>query len=251
MVGFDRAAGRAAAARRLGIVDEVAPDAQAAAQKADLLIVAVPVRAVVDVIREAAPPPACIVHDVGSTKARIVREVEAALPEPGRFVGGHPLAGTEHTGPEAADAALFRDRIVFLTPTARTRPEVLDAVESVWRAVGARPARIDAVRHDDLVAAVSHLPHAVAYALTSAIAAAGPEAVGLTSGGFRDTTRIASSDPVMWRDIFLDNRAPVAAMLSQFEQHFARLRALVDAGDAAGLERELSRIREERRRILG
>ena len=249
MIGFDRDPARAEKARQLGIVDEVARDAKSAASGAELLIVAVPVRAIVDVIREAAPPAGCVVTDVGSTKGRIVREVEAFLAD--RFVGSHPLAGTEYTGPEAADRWLFRDRVTFVTPTARTRPEVADAVESLWRIAGARPARIEATRHDDLMAAVSHLPHAVAYALTSAIADFGPEAVGLTSGGFRDTTRIASSDPIMWRDIFLDNRAPVMAMLERFEEHFARLRALIEAGDAAGLEHELGRIRDERRRILG
>jgi prephenate dehydrogenase len=188
---------------------------------------------------------------VGSTKGRIVREVEDALPDPGRFVGGHPLAGTENIGPEAANASMFRDRVVFVTPTARTREETTVAVEAIWRSACALPTRIDATRHDDLMAAVSHLPHAVAFALTSAIADFGPDAIGLTSGGFRDTTRIASSDPVMWRDIFLDNRAPVLAMLERFEKHLARMRQLVESGDAAGLERELARIRAERRRILG
>ena len=251
VVGFDRDRARAERARALGIVDEVAADAKSAAKDADILIVAVPVRAIVQTIAEAEPPLGCLVHDVGSTKARIVREVEAQLTDPSRFIGGHPLAGTEYTGPESADRHLFRDRVAFVTPSAQTRPEIAKAAEDLWRAVGARPERIDAVRHDDLMAAVSHLPHAVAYSLTSAIADFGPEAVGLTSGGFRDTTRIASSDPIMWRDIFLDNRAPVVAMLARFEKHFARVRALIEAGDAQGLERELSRIRDERRRILG
>jgi prephenate dehydrogenase len=251
VVGTDRDPARAEVALRRGIIDEIAPDARTAAKTADLLVLAVPVGAIVPVIQEAAPPAQCIVHDVGSTKARIVREVEALLPDPSRFVGGHPLAGTEYTGPEAAERWLFRDRVTFLTPTARTRADVTDAVESLWRIAGARPARMDPLRHDDLMAAVSHLPHAVAYALTSAIAAFGPEAIGLTSGGFRDTTRIASSDPIMWRDIFLDNRAPVLAMLDRFEKHLARLRLLVEEGDAGGLERELGRIRNERQRILG
>jgi prephenate dehydrogenase len=251
VTGFDRDRARAERARELGIVDEVAADAKSAAENAEILIVAVPVRAIVQAVAEAQPPAGCLVHDVGSTKARIVREVEAVLEDPCRFVGGHPLAGTENTGPESADRHLFRDRVAFVTPSAKTRPEIVQAAEDLWRAVGARPERIDAVRHDDLMAAVSHLPHAVAYSLTSAIADFGPEAVGLTSGGFRDTTRIASSDPIMWRDIFLDNRAPVAAMLERFEKHFARVRALIEAGDAQGLERELSRIRDERRRILG
>jgi prephenate dehydrogenase len=251
--GYDRDPSRASAAQRLGILDEVATSSQQAAAGAELALLAVPVRSIVEVAGAVATalPPDCLVHDVGSTKARILAEMEAVLPQPNRFVGGHPLAGLERTGPDAADPELFRGRVAFLTPSERTDPAALQAVEGLWRAVGAQPVRMSATRHDAVMAAVSHLPHAVAYALTSAIGAFGPEACGLTSGGFRDTTRIASSDPVMWRDIFLDNRAPVLDMLDRFREHLDRLRGLIAQGDGPGLERELGRIRSERAKILG
>ncbi|HJZ88171.1 MAG TPA: prephenate dehydrogenase/arogenate dehydrogenase family protein [Polyangia bacterium] len=253
VVGFDRDPAHAARARERGIVDTVAASAAAAVAGADLVLLAVPVRALPALLADIATalPRGCLVHDVGSTKARIVAAAEATLPAPGRFVGGHPLAGLERSGPDAADAELFRDKKVFLTPTARTEPTALAAAEALWAAAGARTVRMEAGRHDALMAAVSHLPHAVAYALTAAVAAYGPETAGLSAGGFRDTTRIASSDPTMWRDIFLDNQVALCAMLDQFGKALAHLRSLIEAGEAAPLERELGRLRAQRERILG
>lgn len=252
VVGFDRDPEHAAEALARGLCDEIAPTAAAAAAGADLAILAVPVGALGELARAIAPgvPGTCLVLDVGSTKARPVAAIEAALARPGRFVGSHPLAGAERTGPGAASAELFRGRRCLLTPTDRTLPEALTGAEAVWRAVGARTVRMDAERHDAVLAAVSHLPHAAAYALVDAVAQGGPEVRGLAGGGFLDTTRIASSDPVMWRDIFLDNRERVVAMIDRLEKSLGELRRLVAAGDGSALEAALARIRAARQEIL-
>jgi prephenate dehydrogenase len=252
VIGYDADAGRAQAAQARGVIDQVAPSAEAAVEDAGLVVLAVPVRAMGPVLARIAPALAsgCNVTDVGSTKASVLAHAQASLREPGRFVGGHPMAGTEQSGPDAADGDLFRGRIAFVTPAEGASADAVEAIESMWRVCGARPVRIGAAEHDQLVAAVSHLPHAVAYALVSAVGQSGGAARGLAAGGFRDTTRIASSDPVMWRDVFLDNRDEVLAMIDRFSVHLAGLRGLIAAGDGPGLERELARIRAEREGIL-
>jgi prephenate dehydrogenase len=243
VVGQDRDPAVVQRALALGVVD-----AAGGTEGAELIVLAAPVRAIPECARALAGADA-IVTDVGSTKATIVRAGEAALG--GRFVGGHPLAGSERAGPEAADARLFEGRRVVLTPTERTDPAALARVAAMWRDVGADVATMDAEAHDRVMAAVSHLPHVVAYALAGALAALGVEELrGFAGGGLTDTSRIAATPAPMWVDVFLDNRGPILAALAAFEGRLAALRAAIEAGDGAAIARMIDEARAARARIL-
>jgi prephenate dehydrogenase len=251
ILGCDEDPAAAERARSLGICHRVVTLEQAAAAGADVVAVAVPVRSIGPVVRRLAELDVRgVVTDVGSTKAGVVRAGEAALG--GRFVGGHPLAGTERAGPDAADASLFAGRRVILTPTPRTEPAARERVTAMWQAVGATVIEMDAERHDQVMAAVSHLPHVVAYSLAGAIGAlGGAELKGLTGGGFLDTTRIASTPPRMWIDVFQDNRDALLACVDEFQEWVASLRWAILRGDAREIERILVDARTARERILG
>ncbi|HXU71608.1 MAG TPA: prephenate dehydrogenase/arogenate dehydrogenase family protein [Polyangia bacterium] len=250
VVGFDRAAAHAEAARSRGLVDEVAPDAASAARGAQLVVLAVPVGATAEVCAAiaGAVAEATLVTDVGSTKTDVVAAAEAGLPDAARFCGAHPMAGTEKSGPAAADAALFQGKLAILTPTARTSPAARAACADLWKAAGARTREMTPAAHDRAMAWVSHLPHVVAFALASAVG--GDEFAGLAGGGFADTTRIAASDPAMWRDIFLANRAALLDAIHGFEGQLAALRAAIESGDPARIEGSVLAGRSGRARVL-
>jgi cyclohexadieny/prephenate dehydrogenase len=258
-VGYDLEPAHAARALELGIVDEVAASPAAAAAGADLVVLATPVGALAAAAAALAPAleRACLVVDVGSTKAAVAAAVERSLPLPGRYVPCHPIAGTERTGPDAADAALLRGRRVLLTPTARTLPEALAAATGLWTDCGARATVLDAALHDRVLAIVSHLPHVAAFALAGAVdrlleadPALGAEARGLAGGGFLDTTRIAASDPSMWRDIFVDNRAALLPLVDALVEELGALAAAIREGDGAALLSAVTRARRGRQRVV-
>jgi prephenate dehydrogenase len=176
-----------------------------------------------------------VVTDVGSTKRRVAGVAERALRRPGRFVGSHPMAGSEQQGPDAARPGLFRDRPVILTPAETTEPEAVQRVEQLWRIFGMRVYRMDGAEHDRLVARISHLPHAVAVLLALLAERGGEDALEVASTGFGDTTRIAAGDPELWADIFLDNREAVTAVLGEWSELFERFRAALESDDRASL----------------
>jgi prephenate dehydrogenase len=244
VVGRDRDAAVAERARGLGIVDEVGE-----VGGADVVVLAVPVLAIPACAAELHIGGETVVTDVGSTKRSVVAGCEALFG--GRFVGGHPMAGSERAGPEAADAKLFTGRRVLLTPTARTDARAVAAVTEMWRSVGAEVLALDAARHDRMIAAVSHLPHAVAYALVGALAGMADELRGLSGGGFVDTTRIASTPAPMWVDVFIDNRDMLLELIDRFSDRLGALRAAIAAGDAAELGRTIDEARRARAAILG
>ncbi len=242
------------AALASGAVDEACATAAEAAPGADLVVIALPVRAVPDAARELAPhlAPGTVVTDVGSTKAALTRGVEAVLPPGVPFVGGHPIAGTEESGFTASFAGLYRGARCLLTPGATSTPEAVATVRGLWEGVGMRVDVMDAAAHDRILAVISHLPHVVAYALVNAAAqadAALPGLLSYTGGGFRDFTRIAASHPAMWRDICLDNREEVLRALDEFLAEAGRLRSLIAAGDDAGLEEAFAAARVVRRSL--
>lgn len=244
VVGQDGDPRHAERALELGIVDEIG-----AVASADVVVLAVPVRSIPACAR-ALGPVAGVVTDVGSTKAAVVGGGEAVFG--GRFVGGHPMAGSERSGPDAADARLFEGRRVILTPTARTEPEALARVAAMWREVGAIIVEMDAERHDRILAAVSHLPHAVAYALAGALGALGAESFrGLAGGGLTDTTRIAATPAPMWIDVFLENKGPLLEALDAFAGELGALRAAIERDDAAAIAAIIEGARAARARILG
>jgi prephenate dehydrogenase len=251
VLGVDREPAHRAAAARLGMADAVTDRLEALAS-ADLVVLAVPVAAIRRLVGEVAGriAPGCLVTDVGSVKAPILAAGEAALPD-GRFVAAHPIAGRERSGPDAARPDLFAGATCVLTPGARPRAESVARIEALWRATGARVVRMEAGWHDEVFAAVSHLPHLVAYALMDAVLRMerGAERIGFAAGGLRDFTRVASSHPDMWRDIFLMNREPLLRALQSYREALDGLEAAVRAADGEGLVRRLQQARSAREEL--
>ncbi|QEM68696.1 prephenate dehydrogenase/arogenate dehydrogenase family protein [Geobacter sp. FeAm09] len=240
IVGIDTDRSNLEQALSLGIVDEIAPDAAQGVRDAQVVFVSVPVCAIPAVVREIAPflPAGCIVSDGGSVKTAVVQECEALMPPGCAFVGGHPIAGTEHSGAGAAFASLFNGKRCILTPTRDTDAGACDTMARLWRSAGANVCSMEPGHHDRIFAEISHLPHVVAYALVHAVGTAdveGENVLSYTAGGFRDFTRIASSDPVMWRDIALMNRTALLASIDGFSASLAELRQRIDRSDPAGL----------------
>lgn len=253
VVGYDRDPNVAARAAGLEIIDEVAPSAEAAVGRADVVILATPVRALGEVCKTIAPSvrAGAIVTDVGSLKARVVRVCEAELGDRARFVGGHPMAGTERSGPEHAQSKLFKGRTVILTPTERTSTAALRFVTAMWAALGTRVVELDPDAHDRAVAALSHLPHAVAFALAGALDADPEALVGLAAGSFTDGTRVAASSSSMWGPVLVDNRDALLPWLDAFAARLAELRAAIAKRDAQAVSTLAERAAVTRRKILG
>ena len=240
VVGIGRSRANLDEALSLGICDEVTQDVITGVEGADMVFISVPVCAIPAVVAEIAPAlaPGCIVTDGGSVKAAIVRECEALMPTGCHFVGGHPIAGTEHSGASASFATLYRGKRCILTPTEQTAAAALATVDHLWQLTGADVCVMEPGHHDRIFAEISHLPHMAAYALVHAVGTAdveGENVLSYTAGGFRDFTRIASSDPVMWRDIALMNREALLASIDGFSGSLAELRRRIDCGDQAGL----------------
>ncbi len=255
VVGAGRSAGNLEAALASGAIDSIAPDAAAAARGADLVLVATPVAQFERVFASIAPVlgPAALVTDAGSTKRDVIAAARAGLGSAlARFVPAHPVAGAERSGAAAASATLFGEKRVVLTPLAENADETVARVEAAWRACGARVFRMTPGEHDAVFAAVSHLPHLLAYALVHEIAgrADSDRLFGYAAGGFRDFTRIASSHPEMWRDICLANRDALLGELARYGAELERLRALLEASDGAGLQRLFEQARAARERWL-
>jgi len=244
------------AVRRLDIADEATDDPAAAARGADLVVLATPLSAYGEVARRIAPAlkPGAILTDVGSVKETVLREVGPLVPPGVHFVPGHPVAGTEHSGPESGFAELFRDRWCILTPPPETAPEAVAKVTRLWETAGMRVVTMAADHHDKVLAMTSHLPHLIAYTIVST--ATGlyedlkSEVIAFSAGGFRDFTRIAASDPVMWRDIFLRNREAVLEMLQRFNEDLTTLQRAIRWGEADTLEEHFTRTRAIRRSII-
>jgi prephenate dehydrogenase len=260
VTGYDLDSAALGRARELGVIDAAAADIAGAVASADIVLLAVPVGAMRAVFEALAPclPTYAVVTDVGSTKSDVISAARAALNANSsfsfrRFVPAHPIAGRERPGVEAADPNLFRGRFVITTPAADTHPDALAAVEALWAAAGARVERMDAPEHDRIFAAVSHLPHLLAYALVAQIAGQpdGERKLGFAGGGFRDFTRIAASSPVMWRDIALANRVALGEQLRGYRAQLDALQAAVDAGDAAALQKVFELASRTRRRFAG
>jgi prephenate dehydrogenase len=252
VVGADRDPAHAATAQARGLVDEVAADAATAARGCELVVLAVPVRATAELCAAIAGSvaDARLITDVGSTKADVVAAAEARLPDPSRFCGAHPMAGTEKSGPAAADAALFAGRLAIVTPGARTSAETRAACAALWTAAGARTRTMTPAAHDRAMAWVSHLPHVAAFALAATVGGVADEVAGLSGGGFADTTRIAASDASMWRDIFLANRTMLLEALDALGGELLTLRRAIDGGDAAAIEALVLRARDGRARVM-
>lgn len=253
VVGYARSPQTLARARSLGVIDVEAPSALLAASGADLVLVSVPVAATGETLRAIRPliGPDALVMDVGSTKGDVVAAARQALADRlGQFVPAHPIAGKERAGVEHASADLYRGCQVILTPLAETAPTLTARAQALWQALGARVRTMTPEAHDAAYAAVSHLPHLLAFAAVRALAGQPRAAdfLGLAGPGFRDFTRIAASDPDVWRDILLANAAQVRTQARHFRAALDTFEAALDAGDPHTLREliaEASRIRTQ------
>jgi cyclohexadieny/prephenate dehydrogenase len=249
VVGLGRSAANLETARRRGIIDRYSHDPLDAARDADLLLLAVPVRSLGAVARACAPAlrAGAIVSDVGSVKQTIVRDVEAVLPAGVTFVGAHPIAGTEESGAAAADADLFRGRRCIVTPGARADAAAVAKVRALWEGVGMQVDEMDAAHHDQVLAWVSHLPHALAFSAVNAVLDVDAALQQFAGPSFGDLTRVAASSTDMWCDIFLANAAPIDQAIARFVAALDALRGAIAAGDEATLRALLERARAARR----
>lgn len=249
-VGRDRA--RLAPALADGTLDRATTDLAEGVRGADLIVLAGPVLVNEGLLEQVWPlcDATAVVTDVGSTKAglaNVARRLAATRPR--AFVGSHPMAGSEQSGYAVARADLFRNATVIVTPTETTEPRAVKMVTGFWEATGARVSTLEPDVHDRVVAAISHLPHLVSDALVDAVTRYEPGAFAFAARGFKDTTRIAASDPTMWQEIFLGNRDALLGSLRSFREALAALEALVERGDAAALHDALGAIKRTRESV--
>jgi prephenate dehydrogenase len=253
VVGVGRGEANLKRAVEMGVIDEFTHDPAEGVRGATLVVLATPVGTFEPIAREIKPhlDPQAIVTDVGSVKGEVVRALEDLLEESAAFVGSHPIAGGEKSGVEASDPSIFDGARCVLTPTPRTRGFAIDRVEALWQAVGCRTLRLDPDIHDKIFAAVSHLPHAAAFALVAAVERldGGLDLKNFSGGGYRDATRIGASPADVWRDIFLLNREHTVSALRAFEEEIAAIRREIEEGRAEELKERLSRISQVRRSL--
>ena len=244
------------AAATLAFGDAVLADPAEAAAAADCVILCTPLGAFEAVARTIGPAvkPGCVVSDVGSVKLSVIRDVGRHLPAGVHLVPGHPIAGTEHSGPEAGFAELFIGRWAILTPDDDTAPDAVARVEALWRGMGSMVACMSAEHHDKVLAITSHLPHLIAYTIVGTATELADdlrqEVIQYSASGFRDFTRIAASDPIMWRDVFLKNREAVLEIIQRFGEDLSELQKAIRRGDGGKLEDLFTRTRAIRRGII-
>ncbi|MDP6551502.1 MAG: prephenate dehydrogenase/arogenate dehydrogenase family protein [Arenicellales bacterium] len=256
VIGCGRSTENLEAALERGLIDRYTKDPLAAVAEADLVLLATPVKALIDLFPALAEhlQPHAVITDAGSVKREIVDGARLALGERfARFVPGHPIAGRERSGPKAADADLFRDHWVVLTPTKETDQDALAAVRQMWETVDAKVRLMDPDLHDQVLGMTSHLPHAVAYALVAQFADQQQidDCSAMVAGGFLDMTRVASSDPVMWRDIFVHNGENTANLIREYREVLANLENLIRNHDSAGLKEWFEKAKDLRAGLQG
>ena len=242
--------------QRLKLADEVTKDAAEAAREADLVMICTPVSTYGAIAETIAPTlkPGAIVTDVGSVKESALAAVMPHLPDGVNFVPGHPIAGTENSGPEAWFDTLFEDRWFLITPPPGTDQAAIDKVSELWSRAGSQIDYLEPAHHDQVLAITSHLPHLIAYTIVGTATdledQIKSEVIKYSASGFRDFTRIAASDPVMWRDIFIENRDAVLEMLGRLSEDLAGLQRAIRVGDGNTLEELFRRTREIRRGVV-
>jgi cyclohexadieny/prephenate dehydrogenase len=251
-----RSAKTRARVAELGIVDHVLETNAEAAKDADLVILCIPVGACGPVTQEIAPflKPGAVVSDVGSVKGAVVREMAPFIPQGVHFVPAHPVAGTEHSGPDSGFAELFINRWCILTPPEGTDADAVEKLRAFWAGLGARVEIMTPDHHDLVLAITSHLPHLIAYTIVGTAdeleEVTSSEVIKFSAGGFRDFTRIAASDPTMWRDVFLNNKEAVLEMLGTFNEDLSKLTRAIRRNDGEALFEHFSRTRAIRRGIV-
>src|SRR5437879_3530187 len=251
-----RSAKTRARVKELGIADSVVETNAEAVCDADLVILCIPVGACGAVAEEIAPhlKPGAIVSDVGSVKGAVVKDMAPHLPKAVHFVPAHPVAGTEHSGPDSGFAELFINRWCILTPPEGTDPDAVERLRAFWAALGARVEIMTPDHHDLVLAITSHLPHLIAYTIVGTAdelaQVTSSEVIKFSAGGFRDFTRIAASDPTLWRDVFLANKEAVLEMLGTFNEDLSKLTRAIRRGDGEALSEHFTRTRAIRRGLV-
>ena len=254
VVGYGRNERTLRRAKKIGILDAWFPRPEEFPEDADFLVLATPVSAIAPLTRSFLPrlDPGCLVSDVGSVKRRVVADMERLLKGAAPFVGAHPIAGSDQWGPDAARADLFARRRCIITPTPKSDPRAVKRLRAFWRGLGARVELMDAALHDRVLGVVSHLPHVAATALVNALErsrAGSLDLAGYCGSGFRDSTRIASGRPELWRDICLLNREAVLKALREYARGIERFADCIQRNDGPALEREFERALETRERL--
>jgi cyclohexadieny/prephenate dehydrogenase len=256
IVGYARSAETRAAALEVGFVDRVTETAAEAVQGADLVVLAVPVGAMGALAAEIAPhlAPGATVTDVGSVKQAVISAVAPHIPPGVHFIPGHPIAGTEHSGPRSGFATLFRNRWWLLTPLPGTDPAAVARLRRLLESFGANVDEMDAPHHDLVLAVTSHTPHLIAYTMVGVAddlrRVTDSEVIKYSAAGFRDFTRIAASDPTMWRDVFLTNKDATLDILGRFTEELFALQRAIRLGDGPHLHEYFTRTRAIRRGII-
>ena len=256
IAGHARSAGTRDTARRIGLADSIHDTAAAAVRDADLVILCTPVGVYGPVAEEIAShlKDGVTVTDVGSVKGAVVRDVGPHMPKTAHFIPGHPVAGTEQSGPESGFADLFLNKWCILTPLPDSDPAAVGRLEKFWRACGSNVEKMTPEHHDMVLAITSHLPHLIAYNIVATAAdieeVTNSEVIKFSAGGFRDFTRIAASDPTMWRDVFLNNKDAVLETLGRFSEDLSVLQRAIRWGDGDTLFNLFTRAREVRRGII-
>ena len=256
IAGFDRSEAVRNRAEELGLADVIAADVGQVVEGADLVLLCVPVGAMGEVAATMAPSlaPGAIVSDVGSVKGAVIKAVAPHLPGGTHLVPAHPVAGTEQSGPDAGFVGLFLRRWCILTPDEGVDAAAVERVRNLWQALGSNVEIMSAAHHDLVLAITSHVPHLIAYNIVGTAAdleeVTQSEVIKFSAGGFRDFTRIAASDPTMWRDVFLHNKEAVLEMLGRFNEDLAALQRMIRWGDGDGLFDLFTRTRSIRRSII-
>jgi cyclohexadieny/prephenate dehydrogenase len=256
IVGHSRRQETRDEATALGFLDRVEADPAAAVAGADAVMICAPMGAYEQLAKAIAPAlaPGAVVTDVGSVKGMVAKTIAPHLPAGVHLVPGHPIAGTEHSGPSAGFAELFIDRWCVLTPEPGVAPSAVAKVEALWRGMGMMVEKMTAEHHDRVLAITSHIPHLIAYTIVGTASdmeeATQAEVIRFSAGGFRDFTRIAGSDPVMWRDVFLTNKDAVLEVLQQFTEDLVRLQRAIRRGEGDTLQSWFTRTRAIRRGVV-
>ena len=256
VTGYARSAETRDTARRIGLGDRICDTPQEAVEGADLVVLCVPVGVMGAVAAEIAPAlmPGATLSDVGSVKRHVIEDVAPHIPEGVHFVPSHPLAGTEHSGPESGFAELFDNRWSLLVPVEGSDPEAVARLRALWEGMGAHVEEMDADHHDLVLAVTSHAPHLIAYTMVGVAddlrRVTDSEVIKYSAAGFRDFTRIAASDPTMWRDVFLTNKDATLEILGRFTEELFALQRAIRTGDGEHLHAYFTRTRAIRRGII-
>lgn len=249
--GYGRSEGNLKRAKEKGIIDNYSLDATSACESSDLILLATPVGVFKDIIEtvRTSLKKGAIVTDVGSVKGGLVYEIEELMPDGVYYIGSHPIAGSDKSGIDDAKADLFNNARCIVTPTENSNSTVKKIMVSLWESLGAKAETMEPYKHDEIYAAVSHLPHIVAYALVNTLGDINSDYIEYAGQGFKDTTRIALSSPEIWRDISIFNKDNLIRLIDIFRDNLDRIENLLKASDAAGIEEEFLKAQELRKRL--